>query len=215
MFRKTLYIFCVVLCCCGLSACGQKKQAPSVLDSAGFYQIDPRLITPVANARFTLVEFFDYRCEACAAAYPNIKQFQAVDPQVQVIYRELPFLGPASEFAARAAIASALQGKYAAMHDALMTAGPSLNEDMVLSIAKELNLNMTTLSEDMQSPFVNRQLFENSLLASKIDLQSTPMYLFARTSLQKDHNLQVEKALVMLGVQTSQQLKDKVIELNA
>lgn len=212
-YRKFLYILFFMLCC-SLSACQQQKQPRTELQLIDFYQIDPLLATPNPIARFTLVEFFDYRCEACAAAFPAIKELQAVDPQVQVIYRELPFLGPDSEFAARAALASALQSKYSEMHDALMQDSENLNEQTILDIAKKIGLNISTLANDMQSEFVNKQLFENSLLAAKINLQSTPTYLFARTSWHNGQ-LQIDQAVLLNGAQTVQQLKDTVVNLNA
>lgn len=212
IMRKFLQILFCLACVCCLSAC-QHPKPQDPLKLLGFYEIDPRLSPTNLHARFTLVEFFDYRCEACAAAFPAIQELQAIDPQVQVIYRELPFLGSNSEFAARAAIAAALQGKYQLMHDTLMQAGPGLDKNTVLDIAKKIGLNLTKLSDDMQSSFVNQQLFQNSLLAGKIVLQSTPTYLFAQTSWQNGQ-LHVGKVHLLRGAQTLEQLKNEVIALN-
>ncbi len=210
--NKCLSILCLIFCCGYLSGC-KPAHEQSPLQSIGFYQIDSRFAKQTPNTRFILVEFFDYRCEACASAFPAIKALQSIDPQVEVIYRELPFLGADSEFAARAALAAGLQGKYLETHDALMQVSASLDQNTILSIAKTTGLNLATLANDMQSSFVNKQLFENSLLAAKINLNSTPMYLFARVSWQQGH-LQIDKAVLLNGAQTLEQLKNIVVDLN-
>ena len=210
--NKFLHIFCLIAWCYSLSAC-KPTHSNNPLQSSSFYQIDAHFATQHPNTRFILVEFFDYRCEACAAGFPAIKELQTIDPQVEVIYRELPFLGSNSEFAARVALAAGLQGKYLELHDALMQNSANLDEDTAMSIAKQANLNLSELTDDMQSPFVNKQLFENSLLAAKINLNSTPTYLFARVSWQQGQ-LQIDNAVLLNGTQTLQQLKDTVVDLN-
>jgi len=58
----------------------------------------------------TLVEFFDYNCPYCRRVAPVMLEAEAADPQLRIVYKELPILGPDSEFAAKAAMASHSQG---------------------------------------------------------------------------------------------------------
>ena len=60
----------------------------------------------------TLVEFFDYNCGYCRRAAPEVKAVLEASKDVRIIYREFPILGPGSEVAARASLASRNQGKY-------------------------------------------------------------------------------------------------------
>ena len=79
--------------------------------------------SPVAgnpHGDVSLVEFFDYRCPYCKQVEPSLEALLTQDRQLRLVYKEFPVLGPASVTAARAALASRKQGKYAALHRALM-----------------------------------------------------------------------------------------------
>jgi protein-disulfide isomerase len=66
----------------------------------------------------TLVEFFDYNCPYCRRMGPVMTQAEVADPKLRIVYKEFPILGPASVFAAKAALAAHKQGKYFAFHQA-------------------------------------------------------------------------------------------------
>ena len=55
----------------------------------------------------TVVEFLDYRCGYCKKARPEVLKMIADDKKIRLIVKEFPILGPDSELASRAAIASA------------------------------------------------------------------------------------------------------------
>ena len=65
----------------------------------------------------TIVEYMDYQCPACRASREPLAQLLARDKKVRVIFRDWAIFGPASEKAARLALASKYQGKYVAFHD--------------------------------------------------------------------------------------------------
>ena len=54
----------------------------------------------------TLVEFLDYQCGYCRKAQPEVTELLAADGDIRLIVKEMPILGPGSELAARAAIAT-------------------------------------------------------------------------------------------------------------
>ncbi len=54
----------------------------------------------------TLVEFFDYNCPYCRQMAPLMTQAEAEDPQLRIVYKEFPILGPNSVVAAKAALAA-------------------------------------------------------------------------------------------------------------
>jgi protein-disulfide isomerase len=72
-----------------------------------------------ADGDVVLVEFFDYACGYCRAAVDDVERLIREDTKLKVVYREMPVLGQASYDAARAALAVAKQGKYAAFHKAM------------------------------------------------------------------------------------------------
>ena len=55
---------------------------------------------------FTIVEYMDYQCPACGEANAVLRQLMAEDRKVRIIFRDIPVFGPASEKAARVAIAA-------------------------------------------------------------------------------------------------------------
>ena len=59
----------------------------------------------------TIVEFFDYQCGYCKGEVVELKKLLQADPDIRLVYKDLPILGPVSTFAARAALAAQQQGK--------------------------------------------------------------------------------------------------------
>ncbi|MFZ3014959.1 MAG: thioredoxin domain-containing protein, partial [Nitrospira sp.] len=72
------------------------------------------------KGEITLVEFYDYRCGFCKKAASAVTELQKEDRRVRVVYKDLPILGEPSELAAKAALASQVQGKHQAFHEALL-----------------------------------------------------------------------------------------------
>src|SRR3546814_11992834 len=58
----------------------------------------------------TLVEFFDYNCPYCRSVAPVMSEAEAADPQLRIVYKEYPTLGPHSVYASKAALAAHRQG---------------------------------------------------------------------------------------------------------
>jgi protein-disulfide isomerase len=125
----------------------------------------------------TVVEFFDYRCPYCkTVATAMIDLFEA-DGNVRFVLKEYPILGPDSEFAARAALAAHLQGKYRELHMALMTFKGKVTSDDVRRIAAEVGLDMARLESDMQSPAIGESINRNYELGEALGVRGTPAFV--------------------------------------
>lgn len=125
----------------------------------------------------TVVEFFDYRCGYCKSVAPTVKQLLRDDRQVRLIYKEFPILGPESILAARAALAARAQGRYAALHDALMAAREPLTRPVILKIAAQAGLDTARLEKDMDSPEIPAAIQRNHELAQALGIQGTPAFV--------------------------------------
>lgn len=66
---------------------------------------------------------------------PILPEAEKADPQLRIVFKEFPILGPGSEFAAQAALASQRQERYEAFHHALMATKEKVNEESVLAAA--------------------------------------------------------------------------------
>jgi protein-disulfide isomerase len=76
----------------------------------------------IGTGNIQLVEYGDFQCPACGAAYPNVKQLMKdYDGKITLYFRNfpLPQLHPNAIAAANAAEAAGDQGKYWEMHDKL------------------------------------------------------------------------------------------------
>ena len=125
----------------------------------------------------TLVEFFDYRCGFCKRAAGAVTQLQQEDPRVRVVYKDLPILGEASELAAKAALASKIQGKHQAFHEALLASKSDMTKESILALASEVGLDAQQLETDMAKPDLQTVIDRNRGLAKDLGINGTPGFI--------------------------------------
>ncbi|MBF0306262.1 MAG: DsbA family protein [Alphaproteobacteria bacterium] len=127
----------------------------------------------------TIVEFFDYRCAWCRKAQPDIARLLAEDPNLRLVAKELPILGPDSIHAARAALAARAQGRYLALSNALMAAPGALDQDRVLSIAAAAGLDVPALVAelDRHGAAIDAVIASNMALAKALGIRGTPGFV--------------------------------------
>ncbi len=130
-----------------------------------------------AQGNVTMAEFFDYNCPYCRQVAPIMAQAAAEDPQLRIVYKEFPILGPDSVFAAKAALAAHMQGKYAEFHKALYDAKTRVNETIVLRIAGQVGLDVSRLKTDMQLPNIQAAIDRNVALAQALKINGTPGFV--------------------------------------
>lgn len=143
---------------------------------------------PVVNGKgtVTLVEFFDYQCPHCINMTAVIDAIAEKNKDLRIVYKELPIFGGNSQYAAKAALAAAKQGKYDEFHHALMKAKPPLTNDTVLAIAKDTGLDVDQLKKDMDSKAVADILANNTKIAGKLGILGTPAFFIAATNINKE-----------------------------
>ena len=153
------------------------------------------------NAPVTFVEFYDYQCSVCHAMYPRVEQLMKNNPKIRFVFKEFPIFGPASQFAAKAAIAAEKQGKFMALHKALFQSnkmeGKLTNQD-VLDMAKKAGIDTDKLQKDMKDPAIQTEINDNYALAKKIKLQGTPAFIVSPTVKQGD-SAAAQKAAGKIG----------------
>src|SRR4030095_15349415 len=100
----------------------------------------------------TLVEYGDYQCPHCGAAFPIVKQIQkAFGKNLQFAFRHFP-LANVHEYAFPAAIAAEAAGrqqKFWEMHDMIFERQSFLNEYSLLEFAIEVGLDMPVFKMDL------------------------------------------------------------------
>lgn len=142
-------------------------------------KIERHPMTPVSGnpeGTTTLVEFFDYNCPYCKQALSAMLDMKKDDPDLRIVWKEFPILGPISRYAARVAMAADRQGKYDAFHEAAMSATRLRSEDQVLKIAAKVGLDMDRLEKDMTDPAIDAYLKETIQLAQSLGITGTPSF---------------------------------------
>jgi protein-disulfide isomerase len=132
-----------------------------------------------ADARVTVVEFFDFRCPGCKATAPEVLRMMQAHPDVRFVFKDWPILdGPTngvSHYAARAAQAAHRQGKYLAVFRDLM-AQPSLSEATIDAILQANGVSMAEAGATMAGPEIARHLADIQTSATAMGLVGTPTF---------------------------------------
>ncbi len=144
----------------------------------------------------TVVEFFDYRCGYCKGVAPDVKKLLQEDPNVRLVYKEFPILGPESALAARAALAAHAQGKYRPFHDALMAASGPLTMPAILQLARKAGLDAAKLRLAMEAPEIRATIERNRALADALGITGTPAFVVGTELVPGAVDLHALKALV-------------------
>ena len=130
-----------------------------------------------ADAKVTIVEFLDYQCGYCRRMTDTVEEALAREPDVRVVWKDLPVLGPDSRSAAIAALAAQRQGRYHDMHLALLEAKTPIKEDAIVAAAERLGLDLDALALDRADPEIERYLDDTRALASALEISGTPAFV--------------------------------------
>lgn len=136
-------------------------------------------VTGNPNGDVTLVEFSDYRCGYCKRAHPELKELLQRDPNIRLVVREFPILGPDSMVAARVATAALNldRSKYGALNDGLMSFEGGLTEAAVYQIADHAGYDIAALKELAASAEIEAQIGDTYNLARTLGLEGTPSFV--------------------------------------
>jgi protein-disulfide isomerase len=125
----------------------------------------------------TVVEFFDYRCPYCKSVAGSVVDLVETDGNIRFVLKEYPILGADSEFAAKAALAARMQGKYRELHMAMMGFKGKVTSDDVRRLAAGVGLDVDRLEHDMQSAVVADSISRNLALGEAIGVRGTPAFV--------------------------------------
>lgn len=103
------------------------------------------------NGTTVLAEFSDYQCGFCKRQHSIMMQALANNPDVKLVMLEFPALGPTSVYAAKAALAARIQGKYKPFNDTLMKYRGRLTPDKVDNIAQSVGVNVADMKQAMNT----------------------------------------------------------------
>lgn len=125
----------------------------------------------------TIVEFFDYNCGYCRKALEDLQTLIKNDPNVRVVFSEMPILGPTSRTAALWALAANKQGKYFEFHTAVMHHKGLKEEAELEKLAQNVGLDIKKLKEDVKSEDIIAMLEKDIEVGRSIGVQGTPAFI--------------------------------------
>ena len=101
-------------------------------------------------------------------AYPN---------QIKLAFKNFPLgFHKEARIAAEAALAAGAQGKFWEMHDKIFANQKQINIDNLKSYAQELNLDMTTFNNDIESKKYKKVIDTDMKLARGAGVRGTPTF---------------------------------------
>lgn len=148
------------------------------------------------NGNVTLVEFFDYNCPYCRQVTPIMQEAEKADPQLRVVYKEFPILGPNSTFSAKAALAVHRQGKYLPFHKEMMLDRGVADEAKVLRIAAKIGVDVERMKSDMNDPALEAMIERNLALAQTLRINGTPGFVIGGQILRGAVDLKTLQSLI-------------------
>jgi formate-nitrite transporter family protein len=130
------------------------------------------------DAPITLVEFGDFECPACGAAYPAVKEVQQrLGDRLRFVFRNYPLeQHPHAEHAAEAAEAAGAQGKFWQMHDYLFEHQDALGDRQLVEDARAVGLDTSRFVSDLEQGTYTGQVEEDMESGDQSGVAGTPTF---------------------------------------
>jgi len=132
-----------------------------------------------AEAAVTLVEYGDYECPYCGAAYPIVKDLQArMGDKLRFVFRNFPISTshPHAEQAAEAAEAGAAQGRFWEMHDLLYENQRRLRDQDLHGYAEQLRIDVGRFDKDLAEHVHAARVREDFMSGVRSGVNGTPSF---------------------------------------
>ena len=131
------------------------------------------------DAPVTLVEYGDYECPYCGAAYPIIKEVQGrMGDRLRFVFRNFPITTshPHAEQAAEAAEAAASQARFWEMHDLLYENQQALRDEDLLAYAGRLSLDVAAFETELAEHVHAARVREDFMSGVRSGVNGTPTF---------------------------------------
>src|SRR5260370_13608042 len=168
---------------------GKTLLEPASKETTEKYQA-PKLEIPVtperdhieglANAALTLVEYGDYQCPYCGAAYPEVKNVQKkLGSDLRFVFRNFPLTNMHEHAmnAAETAEAASAQGKFWPMHDFLYEHQATLGDTSVaVGYAKKLVLDTQRFEREIAQHVYQKRIKDDFMGGISSGVNGTPTF---------------------------------------
>jgi protein-disulfide isomerase len=152
-----------------------------------------------ADAPVTLVEYGDYECPYCGAAYPIIKEVQSrMGERLRFVFRNFPITTshPHAEQAAEAAESAAIQSRFWPMHDLLYENQRRLRDEDLRGYAEKLGLDLAAFETELAEHVHAARVREDFMSGVRSGVNGTPTFYI--DGVRHDDSYDVEILLAAL-----------------
>lgn len=135
------------------------------------------------EGKVTLVEFFDYNCGYCKHALDDMARLLKTEPELKIVLKDFPVLGPGSIEAAQVAgaVRNQFKGdKFWQYHVKLLSTRGPVGKAQALAVAKDLGADMDQVARDIDKPDIKAGIQESMALADGLSLTGTPSFVIGR-----------------------------------
>ncbi|WP_020579238.1 DsbA family protein [Actinopolymorpha alba] len=162
---------------------GSAGSAGATADSR-LVRSDSHRLSTAKDGKVTLVEFLDFECEACRAAYPVVEQLrEEYGDRVTFVVRYFPIQSHFNaERAARAVEAAARQGKFEAMYQRMYETQAQWGEQQVPAdatfrgFARDLGLDLTAWDATYNDPATLERIRKDAADGEALGVRGTPTF---------------------------------------
>ncbi|MGZ3667766.1 MAG: DsbA family protein [Ktedonobacterales bacterium] len=144
------------------------------------------------NAPLTLLEYGDYECPYCGAAYPIVEEVrQRMGDRLRLVYRHFPLtqIHPHAENAAEAAETAGAQGKFWEMHDTLFEHQKALDDPDLVQYAADLGLDVVQFQADLLARVYADKVREDFMSGVRSGVNGTPTFFINGQRHDGDYDL--------------------------
>lgn len=145
---------------------------------------DSHKLAVAADGKATLVEFLDFECESCGAAYPAVKKMLAdYRGRLTFVVRYFPIPShPNADLAARTAQAAANQNRFADMYAKLFENQTQWGHkeqpqtEVFLGYARSLGLDMAKFQRDLDDSATAARVAKDKADGDAVGVSGTPTF---------------------------------------
>lgn len=132
-----------------------------------------------ADAPVTLVEYGDFECPHCGAAYPIVEELRRLrGDDLRFVYRNFPLtqIHTHAELAAEAAEAAAAQDRFWEMHHTLFTHQNALDSAHLVRYAGQIGIDSAQFTEALATHRFAERVREDFMSGVRSGVNGTPTF---------------------------------------